>query len=345
MSRTAIVLFNLGGPDSLDAVEPFLFNLFADPAIIALPGPLRRLVARLISHRRAPVARHIYAQIGNSSPILANTEAQGRALEAVLGPDTRAFIAMRYWGPTSEETARAVKAWQPDHIVLLPLYPQFSSTTSGSSLMAWQEAAKAAGLDVPTRAVCCYPAEDGFVMALAARLEEALAAWPEAVPLRILLSAHGLPQRIVARGDPYRSQVERTATAVRGRIARDVEMIVCYQSRVGPLKWLEPSTDAEIRRAGAERTGLIVLPIAFVSEHSETLVELDLDYGRLASEMGVPRYVRAPTVSTEASFIAGLASLVQAARARPDEIGPGEDGVFCDKGLGLCPCAMRRGSP
>jgi len=225
--------------------------------------------------------------------------------------------------------------------VLLPLYPQFSSTTTGSSLAAWREAAEAAGLDVPTRSICCYPGEDGFVSALAERLETALASWPEGVPVRILLSAHGLPQRIVARGDPYRTQVERTAAAVRARIARDVEMIVCYQSRVGPLKWLEPATDAEIRRAGAEGCGLIVLPIAFVSEHSETLVELDLDYGRLASETGVPRYVRAPTVGTAASFIAGLAALVHRARGRTDAIGPGENGIVCDAGDRLCPCAAR----
>jgi ferrochelatase len=345
MSRTAIVLFNLGGPDSLEAVEPFLYNLFSDPAIIGLPAALRRVVARLIAHRRTPVARHIYARMGNASPIVANTEAQAKALEAVLGADFRAFVAMRYWRPFTDDAARAVKDWQPDAIVLLPLYPQFSSTTTGSSLAAWRDAAAAVNLDVPTRAVCCYPAQDGFVAALAARLETALAAWPEGVPVRILLSAHGLPQRIVARGDPYRTQVERTADAVRARIARDIEMIVCYQSRVGPLKWLEPATDAEIRRAGAERCGLIVMPIAFVSEHSETLVELDLDYGRLASETGVPRYVRAPTVSTEMSFIAGLAGLVQTARGRPVTIGPGENGIVCEARDGLCPCAARRRNP
>ncbi|HUB96980.1 MAG TPA: ferrochelatase [Stellaceae bacterium] len=341
MSRLAVVLFNLGGPDSLEAVEPFLYNLFADPAIIALPGPVRRLVARLVAHRRAPVARHIYARMGNSSPIVANTEIQARALETKLGEDTRAFVAMRYWAPFTQDAAQAVLAWKAEEIVLLPLYPQFSSTTTGSSLVTWREVAERIGLRVPTRTICCYPADDGFVTALARRLDTALAEWPEGVPVRILLSAHGLPQRIVARGDPYQTQVEQTAAAVRARVARDVEMIVCYQSRVGPLKWLEPATDAEIRRAGAERVGLIVLPIAFVSEHSETLVELDLDYGRLAAEAGVPRYVRAPTVSADAAFIAGLAELVQGARRRQSLIGPGGKGIACNAADRLCPCAAR----
>ncbi len=303
MSRTAIVLFNLGGPDSLDAVEPFLYNLFADPAIIALPNPLRWLVARLIAHRRAPLAQQIYARIGNASPLLPNTEAQARALEVALGGDVRVFVAMRYWHPMSDEAAAAVKDWAPDEIVLLPLYPQFSSTTTASSLEAWRKAAKAAGLDVPTRAVCCYPTAAGFIAALARRVEAALAQWPAGEPVRVLLSAHGLPQRIVARGDPYEWQVNATADAVRATMGEKLpETIVCYQSRVGPLKWLEPATDAEIRRAGAERIGLIVLPIAFVSEHSETLVELDLDYGALAATAGVPRYVRAPTVGGRSRF-------------------------------------------
>jgi len=193
MSRIAIVLFNLGGPDSLEAVEPFLYNLFADPAIIALPNPLRAIIAKLIARRRGPVARHIYARMGNRSPIVANTEAQARALEAALGGDARVFVAMRYWHPMSDETAAAVKDWAPDEIVLLPLYPQFSSTTTASSLAAWRKAARAAGLVAPTRAVCCYPTAAGFIAALASRLETALAQWPAGERVRILLSAHGLP--------------------------------------------------------------------------------------------------------------------------------------------------------
>jgi ferrochelatase len=336
MSRTAIVLFNLGGPESLAAAEPFLFNLFYDPAIVALPNPLRWLLARFIAHRRAPVTRHMYARIGNTSPLVPNTEAQARALEMALGGDARVFIAMRYWRPMSDEAAAAVKRWAPDEIVLLPLYPQFSSTTTASSLAAWHEAATAAGLAVPTRAVCCYPAAAGFVAALAARLEAALAAWPKGERVRVLLSAHGLPQRIVAKGDPYEWQINVTAAALKARLGDLPETIICYQSRVGRLKWLEPATDAEIRRAGAEGIGVIVQPIAFVSEHSETLVELDLDYAELARRSGVPRYIRVPTVAADQQFIAGLAAAVRGARAA---LAPAGGRRICPAAHKLCPCA------
>jgi ferrochelatase len=343
MSRTAIVLFNLGGPDALDAVEPFLFNLFNDRAIIALPALLRWPLAWLIARRRAPVARAIFAKMGGSSPLFANTLAQARALEATLGPDHRVFVAMRYWPPYASGAAAAVKAWSPDEIVLLPLYPQFSSTTTASSLRAWHDAAKAAGLDAPTRAVCCYPTDDDFIAALAERLETAIAEWPADVPLRILLSAHGLPERILAKGDPYRFQIEATAAALAARLGGAHDIVVCYQSRVGPLAWLKPATDAEIRRAGADGVGLVVLPIAFVSEHSETLVELDIEYGHLARAARVPRYVRLPTVSTDPSFIAALARLVRAARQRGTAIGAGAGERLCPRQFPLCPCGAAGG--
>ena len=339
MSRTAVVLFNLGGPDAPAAVEPFLANLFSDPAIIALPNPLRWALARLIARRRAPVAQQIYAHLGGASPLLANTEAQACALEAALGPEFRTFIAMRYWGPTSRVAADQIREWRATRVVLLPLYPQFSSTTTGSSLRDWRRAATAAGLDLPTAAVCCYPTEPGFIAALAAPLQQAIAAWPKALPLRVLLSAHGLPQRVVARGDPYPWQIEATAAALRAALDRpDLDCVVCYQSRVGPLAWLEPATDAEIRRAGAAGIGLLVQPIAFVSEHSETLVELDIDYGRLAKEAGVPRYQRLPTVAAAADFIAGLARLVTAAAGGGGAIYPDGGRRRCPAGFGLCPC-------
>ncbi|HUK59971.1 MAG TPA: ferrochelatase [Stellaceae bacterium] len=337
MTRCAVVLFNLGGPDGLSSVEPFLFNLFNDPAIIALPRLLRWPLARLIARRRGDVARDIYARMGGSSPLLANTKAQAQALEAELGGEYRAFIAMRYWPPQSEEAAAAVKEWGAEEIVLLPLYPQYSSTTTGSSLAAWHAAAAKIGLAVPTRALCCYPDAAGFIAAIAQRIEAALAQWPASVPLRILLSAHGLPQRTVAKGDPYRWQIEMTAAAVAKRLGDKHDIVVCYQSRVGPLKWLEPATDAEIRRAGAEGKGVIVAPIAFVSEHSETLVELDLDYGKVAREAGVPRYVRVPTVSDAVPFIAALADLVRGARGSRG-IGSAGETRLCPTGLALCPC-------
>ena len=191
----------------------------------------------------------------------------------------------------------------------------------------------AAGIDVPTRAVCCYPAEDGFVMALAARLEEALSAWPEGVPLRILLSAHGLPQRIVARGDPYRSQVERTCAAVAAKLDRPWDWRICYQSRVGPMKWIGPSTIEEIQRAGADGLGVVIDPVAFVSEHVETLVELDRDYAEVAHKAGVAPYIRVPALGVQPRFIEGLAQLVEQALASA-RTAPG--GGRCDPGLGRC---------
>ncbi len=340
MSRTAVVLFNLGGPDSLKAVAPFLVNLFSDPAIIGLPQPLRSLVARAIAWRRAPVARAIYGHLGGGSPLLANTEAQARALEAALGEGFRVFIAMRYWPPFAAEAAQAVKAWQPDALVLLPLYPQASTTTTQSSFADWQRAARAASLSVPTRALCCYPEETGFIAALAGEIRGALMRWPEGVPKRVLFSAHGLPQKIVDTGDPYPWQVERTAAALRAALAMpDLDTVVCYQSRVGPLAWIGPSTDDEIRRAGREGVGLVVVPVAFVSEHSETLVELDRDYRRLAESAGVPRYERAPTVGTAAPFIAGLARLVHAARPGPC---PAEGARLCPARFQRCLCVLRQ---
>jgi len=331
MARTAVVLFNLGGPDRPESVEPFLYNLFSDPSIIGLPGLLRRFLARRISRKRAPIARHIYAEIGGASPLLPNTEAQARALEASLaggGDEIRAFPCMRYWHPMSPEVAQAVRAFAPDSIVLLPLYPQFSTTTTESSLRVWREAAKAAGLDVPTHLVCCYPSEPGFVAAMAALVRQSLA---EAGPgSRVLFSAHGLPKRVIAKGDPYQEQVERSAAAVAEAAGlAPGSWLVSYQSRVGPLEWIGPATDDEIRRAGADKARLVVAPIAFVSEHSETLVELDIEYAKLARESGVPSYVRVSTVGTHPAFIAGLARLVRAALEGGEPIRSAVGGRLC----------------
>jgi ferrochelatase len=322
--KLAVVLFNLGGPDSPEAVEPFLRNLFTDPAIIALPGILRKPLGRFIARRRAPVAKQIYAHIGGRSPIVEETQAQARALEqalAVQDHDAKAFIAMRCWHPFSDGAALAVKNWAPEKIVLLPLYPQYSTTTTASSLADWQRAAKTAGLTVPTTQVCCYPAEPGFIAALADAVRETQAKAKPDIRYRLLLSAHGLPERVVAKGDPYRWQVERTASALVEALGiSGLDYSICYQSRVGPLKWIGPATDAEIRRAGAEGLGVVVAPIAFVSEHSETLVELDIEYAKLARESGVADYLRAPTVGVRQPFIDALADL--ATRAAFDRLCP-----------------------
>lgn len=334
--KLAVVLFNLGGPDSLDAVEPFLENLFSDPAILSVPAWLRKPLARWIAKRRGPAAREIYGRIGGCSPLLQETLAQSAALEKMLGErgvEARVFIAMRAWKPMSEETARAVAAYGPELIVLLPLYPQYSTTTTASSVAAWQHAAAGMGLAAPERRVCCYPWDRGFVGAVGAGLRTALAKRNEGINYRILFSAHGLPQRTVDRGDPYQWQVERTVGAlVRGVVDGEIDWRISYQSRVGPLRWLEPATDQEIKRAGAEGKGLIVVPVAFVSEHSETLVELDIEYARLARASGVPDYIRVRTAGTDEAFIGGLADLVMRAAAA-------EGPVSCEGGR-ICPAAF-----
>ena len=310
--KLAIVLFNLGGPDSLDAVEPYLRNLFSDPAIITLPAILRLPLAWFIARRRAPLTRGIYSKLGGRSPILEQTQAQARALEQALaarGVEAKAFVSMRCWHPFSDGAAQAVKAYAPDRIVLLPLYPQYSTTTTASSFADWGRAAK--DLRVPTAQIESYATARGFIQALAETIRETWGKTRPEIRYRLLLSAHGLPERIIARGDPYQRQVEQTANALVNDLGMEsLDWTVCYQSRVGRLKWIEPSTESEIHRAGRDGLGVVVAPIAFVSEHSETLVELDMDYAKLAAETGVADYLRAPTVGTREPFIDALAELV-----------------------------------
>ncbi|MBL8659891.1 MAG: ferrochelatase [Rhodospirillales bacterium] len=342
--RIAVVLFNLGGPDRLEAVRPFLANLFADPAIIGLPALLRRPLAWFIARRRAPIAREIYARIGGGSPLLPLTEEQGAALAAALARRghgaARTFVAMRYWHPMSEATAAAVARWRPEEIVLLPLYPQFSTTTTGSSLSAWAAAARRAGLDAPTRAICCYPTNPGFIAAIAAAtgaaLDEAAALGGEA---RLLFSAHGLPERVIARGDPYQAQVEATVAAVMARLGEaDHDHAICYQSRVGPLQWIGPAIEDELRRAADDGVAtVIVVPTAFVSEHSETLVELDIEYRALAASLGIANFIRVATVGTAGAFIEGLAELVIGALERSGGVASGCGKRWCAPALAGCP--------
>jgi len=334
--KTGIVLFNLGGPDSPEAVEPFLRNLFSDPAIISLPAMVRLPLARWIARKRAPFARAIYDHMGGRSPILEETQAQARALEAALGQDTKVVVAMRCWHPFSDGAAEALRRFAPDRIILLPLYPQFSSTTSASSFLDWERAARKAGLTAPTTRICCYPSNAGFIAAAAAKIRAAMENPLPGISYRLLLSAHGLPRRTIEKGDPYQFQVERTARSLVDALGiKDLDWNVCYQSRVGPLKWLEPSTDGEIRRAGREGKGVVVVPIAFVSEHSETLVELDIEYRKLARETGVLDYRRAGTVSADPAFIDGLAGLVKKALADGVCVND-NDGRICPGQFGRC---------
>jgi ferrochelatase len=334
--RLGVVLFNLGGPDSLEAVEPFLVNLFSDKAIIGLPGIFRRPLARLIARRRKTYAQSIYASIGGRSPIVPETQAQAKALEAALtarGVAVKVVIAMRYWRPRAAEAAAGLKAWGADRIALLPLYPQFSTTTTQSSLAEWAEAAAKAGLSVPSAAICCYPTQARFVEAYVAVLKEALARVPDGAGRRILFSAHGLPERTVKRGDPYPMQVEATAKAVMQALGGVHDWRVTYQSRVGPLKWIGPDTDDEIEAAAKAGIVPVVVPVSFVSEHSETLYELDQIYRDLALEAGAPVYVRVPAVGTQPAFVEGLADLVLLAARK--------EGVVADPAWTGCGGAVR----
>lgn len=335
--KLAVVLMNLGGPDKPEAVRGFLFSLFNDARILTLPQPMRGLLAWIISTSRAPTARKTYGLMGGGSPILPNTQAQGDALtEALTGvaAEVRCFIAMRHWQPRTEEAVAQVKAFDPDKVVLLPLYPQFSTTTTQSALDAWYKAAKRLKFQRPTTALCCYPTNPGFIQANADLIIDALPAAREHGEPRILFSAHSLPEKIVEAGDPYKWQTERTADAIREALAArgepDLDCVSTYQSKVGPLPWVGPSTEDEIKRAAEDKVPLIVAPMSFVSEHVETTVEIGIEYKAEAEALGVPFFMPVPTVGTLAPFIKGLADLV---RQAVEHDGP----VMSEEGPRLCP--------
>ena len=336
MARRAVVLLNLGGPDELAAVQPFLFNLFNDPAIIALPGVCRWLLAKVISRRRTPVAKSIYKKLGGASPLLKQTEAQARKLEVRLGTNTRVFISMRYWHPRSYETVKAVLEYDPASVVLLPLYPQYSSTTTGSSVTDWNDAARKAGLRKPTFLVGCYPTNARFIAAHANLVRATLDSTVAGHDPRVLFSAHGLPEKIIAGGDPYQWQVEQTAAAIVEELGSScVDWKVCYQSRVGPLRWIGPSTEELIARAGSERKSIVIVPIAFVSEHSETLVELDIEYAEMARRAGVPSYKRVATLGVCDDFLDALREMVESAGSCNQQ-SPASGACQCPPRFRLC---------
>ncbi|MGY8985072.1 MAG: ferrochelatase [Sphingomonadales bacterium] len=315
-NKTAVVLMNLGGPASLNDVEPFLFNLFFDKAIIDLPIILRWPLAKFIAKKRVAYAQSIYKKIGNASPILRETRQQAEALGRALrgAGNFKVFVAMRHAAPNSIDAAKDVKAYNPDKVILLPLYPQFSTTTTASSFAEWDKSSKKIGLNTQTKKICCYPENKSFVDAhvqlLKCEIDKNRLVEENT---RILFSAHGLPQKIINGGDPYESQVHKTVNAVLNKLKKEHNLSpdyrVCYQSKVGPLKWLAPSTSDEIIKAGDEQKSVIVLPIAFVSEHSETLVELDIDFRELAIKHHVPGYFRVPTLSSNKIFIQALRGL------------------------------------
>ena len=316
--KKAIILFNLGGPDSLNAVEPFLFNLFNDPAIISLPSFLRFPLAKFISKRRTPVAKAIYAEMGGKSPILEETKAQAVAIENSMQDEKdeyKSFIVMRCWNPRATETIKKVKEFRPDQIILLPLYPQYSNATSGSSINEWLDICKKESLTVETKIICCYPTEKDFILSYASLIKEKINL-KKLSKTTLIFSAHGLPEIKIKQGDPYQWQVEQSVKElVRKLSIEKLNYILSYQSRVGPLKWIGPSTEEIIKEEAVKGKILIVVPVAFVSEHSETLVELDIEYKKLAEENGSKEYIRVPAVTVNRDFINSLKSSILKASA------------------------------
>lgn len=312
MKKVAVVLFNLGGPLTQSDVKPFLYNLFSDKFIINLPAPFRQMIARMISSRREAPAQANYRLMGGGSPIVKETEAQAQALTAHLGKSVkdlefRVFIGMRYWHPFIEETVKEVEAWAPDQVVALPLYPQFSTTTTLSSFTAFKKAWKGTA---PVKYLCCYPENQAFAKAYADLIAARLAELGNLKDYRLLFSAHGLPEKVIKAGDPYQAQVEASVAAIMDLLGEargsGLEHVVCYQSRVGPLKWIGPATDETIIETVKAGKSPIIVPVAFVSEHIETLVELDIEYRHLAEQNGAKNYVRVPVVGIETLFIRAL---------------------------------------
>lgn len=338
--KLAVVIFNLGGPDSPEAIQPFLFNLFNDPAILRLPNPMRWMIAKFISWRRAPTSKEIYDQVGGKSTLLPATEEQAAALKADIqdvAEDVEVFVFMRYWHPMVAETVSKIKAYDPDRIVLLPLYPQFSTTTTGTSVEAFKKEAVKQGLTAPQDSLCCYPIHHGFLDATVDNIRAALDEASAHGNPRLLLSAHGLPERTIKAGDPYQWQVEQTSTAIVEALDRPgIDWVTCYQSRVGPVKWIGPYTEDEVTRAGQDGVPVVIAPIAFVSEHVETLVELDIEFRELASESGVPFFSRVPAVAANCSFIRGLGELVRGVIGKEQTVSD-IGSRRCPMSFGTCP--------
>jgi protoporphyrin/coproporphyrin ferrochelatase len=311
--KKAVILFNLGGPDSLDAVEPFLFNLFNDPAIISLPKIFRFPLAKFISKRRAPTAKAIYEEMGGRSPILQETETQAKAIEKSLENQTdeyKSFIVMRCWSPRASSVIKKVMDFNPKQIILLPLYPQYSNATSGSSIKEWFDICKKEKLTTETKIICCYPTEKDFILSYANLIKNKIN-MNNLAETTLIFSAHGLPENKIKQGDPYQWQVERTVNELVEKLSiKNLNYILSYQSRVGPLKWIGPSTDTVIKEEAKKNKIIVVVPVAFVSEHSETLVELDIEYKKLATENGSKDYLRVPAVTANKDFINSLKSSI-----------------------------------
>ncbi len=311
--KKAVILFNLGGPDKLENVEPFLFNLFNDPAILNLPSFIRYPLAKLIANRRAPTAKKIYEELGGSSPILKLTEQQASSLELKLNNDDnlseyKCFIVMRCWHPRAENILKNVMDYSPDEVILMPLYPQYSAATSGSSIKEWNDVCRTKKYKVKTSIICCYPTDENFIQA---HKDEIIKKIENLSNFKLIFSAHGLPEKNIKKGDPYQWQVEQSVDKIiKSLNINDLDWVLSYQSRVGPLKWIGPSTEDVIVENSKLGKQIVLVPIAFVSEHSETLVELDIEYKELADKNGCKNYLRVPALGTNKNYIKAMSDLI-----------------------------------
>ena len=311
--KKVVILFNLGGPDKLENVEPFLFNLFNDPAILNLPGIIRYPLAKFIANRRTPVAKKIYEELGGSSPILKLTIDQSEELEKKLNQNNsldeyKCFIVMRCWHPRAKKVVSEVRSFNPGEIILLPLYPQFSVSTSASSIQEWENICKINNYKIKTSTICCYPTDENFIKAHVVEINKKINGINN---YKLIFSAHGLPEKNIKKGDPYQWQVEQTVNEIVKYLnIKNLDWILSYQSRVGPLKWIGPSTDNVIIENSKLGKQLIIVPVAFVSEHSETLVELDIEYKKLALDNGCIKYIRVPALGVNDTFIESLSNLI-----------------------------------
>ena len=339
--KKAIILFNLGGPDKLENVEPFLFNLFNDPAILDLPTFLRYPLAKLISNRRAPVAKKIYAELGGSSPILKLTREQSDALEIKLNQtqeedEYKCFIIMRCWNPRAKDVIKDIQLYDPDEVVLMPLYPQYSAATSGSSIKEWKDVCKKNNYHVKTSTICCYPTDQNFINA---HTKEIIKKIKDLKNFKLIFSAHGLPEKNIKKGDPYQWQVEQSVKKIVESLNdENLDWILSYQSRVGPLKWIGPSTETIIIENSKIGKHIVLVPIAFVSEHSETLVELDIEYKEIADANGCKNYTRVPALGINEDFIKAMSELI----IKKNEYKINENlyppKIQCPSNFKKCPC-------
>lgn len=312
--KTALLLLQMGGPDSIDAVEPFLLKLFTDRDIIKMgPAFLQPFLARRIVKKRAPKVEEYYRQIGGRSPIRELTDAQAKGLQHLLGDGYRCFVAMRYSRPSTIDALAAMTREGISRIVVLSLYPHYSRATTGSSMNELQRVLRESGLKFRTTCIDRFYDHPLYIGALAEKVTQGLASFPDPKDVEIVFSAHSLPQSFIDEGDPYLSHIQETVRLVMERVEAASHQL-CFQSKASPVKWLEPSTEATIQRlAGAGRRNLLMVPLSFVSDHIETLYEIDIQYAEEAKALGVERFVRSESLNSSPLFLECLADLVNKA--------------------------------